>query len=39
MSKEHSDLLDLKNLGAASVNILHARRDQQPCRIKNCGAG
>lgn len=24
MSKEHNDLLDLKNLGVASVNILHA---------------
>lgn len=24
MSKEHSELLDLKNLGSASVNILHA---------------
>ena len=24
MSKDHSDLLNLKNLGAASVNILHA---------------
>ncbi len=24
MSREHSDLLKLKNLGSASVNILHA---------------
>lgn len=24
LSKEHSELLELKNLGAASVNILHA---------------
>jgi DNA transformation protein len=24
LSKEHSELLDLKNLGSASVNILHA---------------
>jgi len=24
LSKEHSELLDLKNLGSATVNILHA---------------
>lgn len=38
MTQSHSDLLELKNLGAASVNILHAIGINSHDELKQVGA-